>query len=975
MRDFGSAAVAVVALSCVSSAFAADPPPSSKNLGLQVRRAAGELERAEIVSVEAASLAAQAGLKQGDILLYAKGADGERNFLSGQDALERWAAAQAPSSAHELSYLRGKELLTANVVLPANAAAATANAAPDSEPASARLLGVTVKPGVDGNSVEITAVTAGSAAARAGLQVGDFLFSGQTGAVSADPLISQDALDAFATKSAGQTRDLIYARNKRFLAAKVSIPSGMPDSTQATVKDGALTRLVGITLKDIPDTGPQIIAVRPGSPADRAGLKAGDLFGGGDGLLSTVVRSAKDGDDYAAKYAGTRKTITYMRRGKVLNATFDIPTEAAAMAAAQSAPQPSALPAAAGLFGAATGLATATAVPSSGPALAQSVSGDPFAQTLTTLNGVDTAMPQFRLATGQVLEAVITANGAAITPRVCYIEDDTWNVDPEACYVTEVMQADGVVRYRHRAKEPELVTIAVESKDSAAGTYTIATRNGDRPGEGARALAVLEGLAGKAYLITNATQGLVLKAAVRYLPDEVGKRGRLQYQYENGASDTVSYALDNAGDLRWESTAKASGTAYLGLDGLVYNHNVSVGATGRGVGPNGEYVTVTDSWLAAADTNKTPNMGMFSRRGRQALVPPSSEEKLVAMMLEGPERVAKAQQQRAEDWGPFAQMAGNFYVFMINNNERIVSYQWEQPGESLVVKYWNSDALGTTPDPQQRMVYNPTRRSITNTVTYTDNSTSTTTLKREADGSMRETGYSAGTWFVSVKDGELTYRMEPAPGKNQLPTQTRRVLDANMLKVFAERTQARQARLAQERAQAAAQQQEEESGFGILDAFNFANTVQNAMSSPEGYLSAVTQAAPELAPLLNGMQAAQQGNNPLAGLGPMAGIGGGANPLTGLGGGGLGGGPTGVKGSYPTRPNLAEGSQCPGFTLGNYRTHAFNGGRDQQLFALCGQAFEYYKMYLNAIDQGYSEADANRTYNAHEGAVRNLRSM
>ncbi|MDP1588538.1 MAG: hypothetical protein Q8M07_12385 [Prosthecobacter sp.] len=84
---------------------------------------------------------------------------------------------------------------------------------------------------------------------------------------------------------------------------------------------------------------------------------------------------------------------------------------------------------------------------------------------------------------------------------------------------------------------------------------------------------------------------------------------------------------------------------------------------------------------------------------------------------------------------------------------------------------------------------------------------------------------------------------------------------------------------------------------------------------------------------------------------------------------------SGGKAFYPTRPNLALGAQCPGFTIANYRTHAFNGGNDQQLYSLCGQAFEYYKMYLNAIDQGYSEADANRTYDAHQGAVRNLRSM
>ena len=37
---------------------------------------------------------------------------------------------------------------------------------------------------------------------------------------------------------------------------------------------------------------------------------------------------------------------------------------------------------------------------------------------------------------------------------------------------------------------------------------------------------------------------------------------------------------------------------------------------------------------------------------------------------------------------------------------------------------------------------------------------------------------------------------------------------------------------------------------------------------------------------------------------------------------------------------------------------------------MCGQAFEYYTMYKRAIAQGYSEADANRTYAAHEDSAR-----
>ncbi|GAB3505179.1 hypothetical protein [Pseudoxanthomonas daejeonensis] len=82
-----------------------------------------------------------------------------------------------------------------------------------------------------------------------------------------------------------------------------------------------------------------------------------------------------------------------------------------------------------------------------------------------------------------------------------------------------------------------------------------------------------------------------------------------------------------------------------------------------------------------------------------------------------------------------------------------------------------------------------------------------------------------------------------------------------------------------------------------------------------------------------------------------------ASSLAGMAGGG--------GGSYRTRENLAL-SSCAGFTESNYRQKAVSGGGDQQLYAMCGQAFEYYTMYKRAIAQGYSEADANRTYAAHQ---------
>lgn len=74
--------------------------------------------------------------------------------------------------------------------------------------------------------------------------------------------------------------------------------------------------------------------------------------------------------------------------------------------------------------------------------------------------------------------------------------------------------------------------------------------------------------------------------------------------------------------------------------------------------------------------------------------------------------------------------------------------------------------------------------------------------------------------------------------------------------------------------------------------------------------------------------------------------------------------------SYPTKPNLAVGAFCPGFTMANYRAKGLDRNGDVQLNTMCAQAFEYYSNYLNAIRQGYSEADANRTYEAHEGSTR-----
>lgn len=76
--------------------------------------------------------------------------------------------------------------------------------------------------------------------------------------------------------------------------------------------------------------------------------------------------------------------------------------------------------------------------------------------------------------------------------------------------------------------------------------------------------------------------------------------------------------------------------------------------------------------------------------------------------------------------------------------------------------------------------------------------------------------------------------------------------------------------------------------------------------------------------------------------------------------------------SYAIRPPADLSQACSGFTESNYRTLAVNApGDDAHLYAACGQAFELYNMYKNAVKQGYSESDSVRTHQAHVGAAQN----
>lgn len=94
---------------------------------------------------------------------------------------------------------------------------------------------------------------------------------------------------------------------------------------------------------------------------------------------------------------------------------------------------------------------------------------------------------------------------------------------------------------------------------------------------------------------------------------------------------------------------------------------------------------------------------------------------------------------------------------------------------------------------------------------------------------------------------------------------------------------------------------------------------------------------------------------------------------TGMSGGtGIGTGGGAAGGSYAPRPNILDGHPaCAGYTVDNYKSRfeAARGGPDVQLHTHCAGAYNYYWMYLNAIRQGYSQADSDRTYNAFHAAA------
>ncbi len=618
---------------------------------------------------------------------------------------------------------------------------------------------------------------------------------------------------------------------------------------------------------------------------------------------------------------------------------------------------------------------------------------DRLAQVITSVNGQNTDVP-FVLKANEVIEAQISAS-APVAVFMCWEENDPFNVDPPICFKPQGVTAGGGVTYRHRAKEPEKVTLKVESKGASTGTYTIATRNGVAYLYGAETMARLESMAPHAFISEFTSDGLVKKGVTRYRIRDVGKTGALIIQLEDGTRRRVDIERQPSGEVAW-SDGKDAGIVLANLtDGVdLYQEG---GKTHFSLTADNKFTTGY-ALVAEYDERDRRNIfGKFAYTRPAAPVAPATEDQVTAMLLDGPARIAALQEKRIADWAFLPQLAGKYWLFVINGVERIGHWEWETRGQTMVAKYWNADSINTTPDPIIRMTHDADVGGINSVATFANKATAQRRIVKGQNGELIDSA-SDGTppsILRQLGPNEITVSFNSQYGP---VTQVRKALDPMALNTYVERTRVTQQRLAQQRqqqeaarqaAQQQAQQQSDDDAMGSLFGFLGAGAAIVGGADPaQAYLGAITQSvAPDAAPIVQGALGANTGSfsgNVAAGIDNAFASGlnqlapgvvdaaRGANPaVAGLPNAG---GVTGGGGAIVRGPNQAAG-MCPGFTMENYRTHAFNGGNNQQLFALCGQAYEFYKIHLNAVNQGYGQADANMSWDRHVAVTQQIRAF
>lgn len=339
---------------------------------------------------------------------------------------------------------------------------------------------------------------------------------------------------------------------------------------------------------------------------------------------------------------------------------------------------------------------------------------------------------------------------------------------------------------------------------------------------------------------------------------------------------------------------------------------------------------------------RTPNRTVARTAARASAPQPAFAAAPSGPDLQSPELVR---------WGIWRFAADNSWL---GSTGTLYTYSWMRPGEVLSAEVVSKE--GTA--------YNTFTISSDGSISINVSGTSLT-LTPMPDGSFVQPISKKVRYHYQLQDGILKVSAEKVQNgfwqaTDDVASDQRRLVPAAQLATIRDRAK-RQQEIAAQTAREAAQAAESapRSGHGgLFGALGGAALGAMMGGSAEQIVGTALKGAAMVDPNVAA----------LGGVGDTL-ITGNADMASGIAGVGSVGGGSGA--SYPTRGNALDGSQaCSMMNLNNYRTVALSGNPDAQLKTMCGQAFEYYHMYLNAIQQGYSEDDANRTYSAHEQSAR-----
>ena len=685
-----------------------------------------------------------------------------------------------------------------------------------------------------------------------------------------------------------------------------------------------------------------VTAVEPGSPADKLGLKVGDKltqagwkkFMGNNYFFMTQ----EDIQTWLKAEAGKQQRLYFERDGKTQNVEMVIDPSWANSAPTQTtqAAQTAKAPVGQQLFG---GSMVSSAAPTS--------SGSGLDRVRTAAYGSTISFEQ-RLAVGQMIEIEVNApDGSVAVPIMCFWDDGFMGSDHQRCLAPDTIDKSRAI-YRFRAQKAGEIHVKVKGSKGATGTFAVITR-GEQKGRGAEAIAALERAAGKLQIGESKTADqLPLKMAMRYDILAKGQRGEFTTRSEigNGMGKTL-FTLDPNGNLRWSMDGE-TGPVELEDDGTVicYFSNTRIAFK---VGPDG---MITRSGYARAQSlaeDKSFDMGGFVRTTISPFSP-TSEAVVAELMKSGPARLETAKLARMAQWGAYAQLAAHSWAMDNGDGDpRIATYAWEVPGLILNGNLTVASQLGLPSGSTVRMIYRPEQGDIVSHHRDSDGTTYAQIVKRGPLGEMVESLQIGGKMTLQMTGPGRFSRIFDVPKKYVGGSELVTEISSSQIAQLTRNAQ-------QQRAEAKAN-----SGGGFFDVVGkmaqAAAIVSNDGLYRQTMIDSMNAGVPGLGSAVGAVSGGGGGN-------------GGGGSASGFGVPGGAGSGTGGGASYAKKPNLAMGPQCPGFTMSNYRTVALNGGNDQQLFSLCGQAFELYHQYENAIAQGYGEADANKTYAAHSDSAR-----